>query len=170
VSKSLYGASTPDRLIVLENTSELVLEKIFPPNQSWEESGRIHLHPHQDEQIEVLEGILNVRLAGEERTYVAGEAFQIVRGIPHLICNRGSKLARARWKVRPPMNSADFVETTYRLSREGKLDNLLQQVVIDWAYREVFIPADPPRWVQPLIFAPLAMLGKLLGYRAHHRR
>ena len=162
----LQGARLGDRLWILENGSELILEKTYPAKQRWEESEMLHLHPHQDEFFEIVEGMLSVRVAGEERTYVTGETFEIPRGIPHLMCNLSTKPVHTRWRVQPAMNTAVFFETTYALSNKGKMDNLLQRAVISWAYRDIFKPLSPPLWVQPLIFAPLAMIGRLLGYKA----
>ncbi len=164
----LQGAAPDDRLWILENGSELVMEKTYPANQRWEDSGMAHLHPHQDEHFDVLEGMLSVRVADEERTYVAGETFTIPRGVPHLMCNLSRKPVRTLWKVRPAMNTAVFFETVYTLSKEGQMDNLLQQAVIAWAYRDIFKPLSPPLWVQPLIFAPLALIGRSLGYKARY--
>lgn len=166
---TLHGATSDDQLRILEIGSELVVEKIYPSKQRWEECERLHLHPHQDECFEILEGMLSVRLVDEERTYVAGEAFKISRGIPHRMCNLSRKPAGIRWKVQPAMNTAVFLETTYGLSRDGKMQDLLQQAVIAWAFRDVFKPLSPPLWVQPLIFWPLAMVGRLLGYKAQYR-
>jgi hypothetical protein len=162
----LQGATTDDQLRILENGSDLVMERTFPANQRWEGSGRPHLHPHQDEFYEILEGILSVWVAGEERTYVTGESFEIPRGTPHLMCNQSRKPVRSRWEVRPAMNTGDYIETVHELSKMGNMDNLLQRAVIVWAYRDIFKPLSPPLWVQPLIFAPLSLIGRSLGYKA----
>lgn len=164
--KTLQGTSPDDQLRILENGSELIMEKTCPPNQRWQECGQLHLHPYQDETFEIIEGMLSVRVAGEERTYVAGESFKIARGTPHLMCNLSNKVVRARWRVQPTMKTTEFLETVYGLGREGKMDNLFQQAVIAWAYRDVYKPLRPPLWAQSLIVAPLALLGRLLGYQA----
>lgn len=163
---TLLGAKPDDWLLILENGSELVLERTYPPNQRWDECGKVHLHPNQDETLDILEGMLSVRVADEERTYVAGETFKIARGTPHLMCNQSRNVVRTRWRVQPAMNTAEFFETVYGLSRKGMMDNLLQQAVIAWAYKDVFKPLRPPIWIQPFIFAPLALIGRLLGYKA----
>ncbi len=164
----LQGATPNDQLRILENGSELVMEKTYPAYQRWEQNGMLHLHPHQDEYFEVLEGMLSVKVAGEERTYVAGETFKISRGVPHMMCNLSRKPARTLWRVQPALNTAIFLETTYGMSKLRKMDSLLQQAVIAWAYREIYRPLNPPLWVQPLIFAPLALIGRLLGYKARY--
>ncbi len=41
-----------------------------------------HFHPHQDEHFEVLEGAVRAVVAGQERRYGAGEAFDIPAAHP----------------------------------------------------------------------------------------
>lgn len=159
-------ATPDDQLRILENGSDLVVEKTCPPKQRWAQCERLHLHPHQDEHFEILAGMLSARVAGEERTYVVGEAFKISRGVPHRVCNQGRKPARIRWKVRPAMDTAVFLKAVYGLSTDGRIQGLLQQAVIAWAFRDIYKSLSPPLWVQPLIIAPLAMVGRLLGYKA----
>jgi hypothetical protein len=165
---TLHGATPDDQLRILEIGHELVMEGIYLANQRWEECGRPHLHPCQDEYFEILEGMLSVRVANEERTYVAGETFKFLKGTPHRMCNLSRKPAHIRWKVRPAMNTAIFLETAYQLNREGMMDSLLQQAVIAWAYRDIYKPLSHPLWIQPLVFAPLALVGRLLGYKARY--
>lgn len=165
MQKNFQGSSPDDQLIILEFEPELVMEKTYPANQRWEECGIPHLHPKQDEHFEILAGMLSVRVRDDERTYVTGESFTISRGIPHLVCNRGSKPVRTRWKVFPALNAAAFYENTYRLSKEGKLDNLLHRAVISWEYRDIFQPLSPPLWLQPFLLAPLAIIGRWMGIK-----
>lgn len=163
----LQGAVPDDRLTILENESELVMERTYPAKQDW---NRVlpHLHPHQDELFEVYEGMLSVRVNGIERTYVAGETFRIPRGTPHLVCNQSSKPVRVNWKVRPAMNTIDLFKITYGLRHSRRMRGYLQRAVISWAYRDIFKPLHPPLWIQPLIFAPLAFIGRSLGYQARY--
>jgi hypothetical protein len=64
-----------------------------------------------------------------------------------------------------------FLETMYGLAEEGKTDGqgrpgLLRMAVIGRAHLEDFALARPPYWVQKVLFAVLAPLGRLRGYRA----
>ena len=70
-----------------------------------------HFHPHQDEHFEVLEGAVRAVVDGEERHYVAGEAFDIPARTPHRMAGDGS--ARVHWAVRPALRTADLFERTY---------------------------------------------------------
>jgi quercetin dioxygenase-like cupin family protein len=70
-----------------------------------------HFHPRQDEYFEVLEGAVRAVVGGEERRYVAGEAFDIPAGTPHKMAGDGP--ARLHWEVRPALRTAEFFERAY---------------------------------------------------------
>jgi quercetin dioxygenase-like cupin family protein len=70
-----------------------------------------HFHPRQDEHFEVLEGAVKAVVAGEERRYVSGEAFDIPAHTPHQMAGDGP--AKVRWEVRPALRTAEFFERAY---------------------------------------------------------
>jgi quercetin dioxygenase-like cupin family protein len=70
-----------------------------------------HLHPHQDEHFEVLEGRVRVEVEGTELRYRAGEAFEILAGTRHRMAADGP--AKVRWQVRPALRTAEFFERLY---------------------------------------------------------
>src|SRR5437763_16493922 len=72
---------------------------------------RNHFHPRQDEHFEVLEGAVRAVVDGEERRYVAGEAFDIAAPVPHQMAGDGP--ARVHWEVRPALRTAEFFERAY---------------------------------------------------------
>jgi quercetin dioxygenase-like cupin family protein len=74
----------------------------FPPR---------HYHPSQDEHFEVLEGTVRTIVEGEERSYDAGETFDIPAGTVHQLA--ADPPARLKWEVRPSLRTAEFFETVY---------------------------------------------------------
>jgi hypothetical protein len=63
-----------------------------------------------------------------------------------------------------------FFETFFGLAKDGKtnskgLPNLLSMAVILREYRDEVQLARPPAFLQAAVFAPLALLGRGLGYR-----
>lgn len=73
--------------------------------------------------------------------------------------------------IRPALNTETFFETIYGLSRYGKVDEngvppLLQTAIICRTY-ENYLPS-PPIWLQKALFAVLAPVGRLMGYRASY--
>jgi quercetin dioxygenase-like cupin family protein len=67
-----------------------------------------HLHPRQQERFEVLEGTIWAIVDGDERTYQAGDSFEVPAGTPHQMGAQGS--SRVRWEVRPALRTAEFFE------------------------------------------------------------
>ena len=55
--------------------------------------GNEHLHPGQEERIEILAGTLRCRIGGRDRTACAGEAIAIPPGVPHTLWNDSAEEA-----------------------------------------------------------------------------
>jgi mannose-6-phosphate isomerase-like protein (cupin superfamily) len=70
-----------------------------------------HLHPHQAERFEVLEGTVRAIIAGTEHRFEPGETFEVPAGTPHQMT--GETPARVNWQVRPPLRTAEFFERLY---------------------------------------------------------
>jgi mannose-6-phosphate isomerase-like protein (cupin superfamily) len=70
-----------------------------------------HYHPRQDEHFEVREGAVRTVIDGQERRYVAGDAFDVPAGTPHQMAGDGA--ARVHWEVRPALKTAEFFERAY---------------------------------------------------------
>jgi len=135
-----------------------------------------HYHPFQDENFEVLSGMVSVILKGRERTYVTGEKFEFPRNVPHKFCGAaGSEEARIIWQIRPALDSETFIETTYGLASDGKtkdtgLPNLFQMAVIFQTFNKELHLMKPHLIVQKIAIAILAPIGRLLGYRARYEK
>ena len=69
-----------------------------------------HVHPRQEERIEVVYGTLRFRLGGEEQELGAGQALVLPPGVPHTLWNVGEGQARCLFDVRPALKTeAAFV-------------------------------------------------------------
>jgi quercetin dioxygenase-like cupin family protein len=71
----------------------------------------LHFHPSQSERFEVLEGTVRTVIDGAERSYEAGEAFEVPAGTVHQMA--ADPPARIRWQVRPALRTPEFFETLY---------------------------------------------------------
>jgi quercetin dioxygenase-like cupin family protein len=145
--ESVYTKPTPSR----------------PPN---------HYHPGQEERFEILAGELRALIGGEGKTLREGEILLIPPGTPHTMWAEAEGV-RVNWQTQPALETETFFETISGLSRDAKTGekgtpNLLQAAVIAQAYSDEFRLASPPWPVQRIIFAVLAPLGRLLGYRASY--
>lgn len=70
-----------------------------------------HLHPHQAERFEVLEGSIRAVIAGVERRYGPGERFDVPEATPHQMA--AEEPSRVRWEVLPALRTAEFFEGLY---------------------------------------------------------
>jgi quercetin dioxygenase-like cupin family protein len=162
-----------ERMVFLRTAEEtggelLEMEVRYNPAQSWDDVP-YHRHPRQEEQFTVLDGMLTVEIAGERRTYVAGEAFAVPRGAEHAMRNLGTQPARVRWEVRPALRTQQFFETSFGLADEGTLYHPLQFALLAREYGDVFQLTRLPALTRVLL--PLfALIGRLAGYRARYAR
>ena len=79
------------------------------------------------------------------------------------------------WQVRPAMKTQAFLETMWGLGTDEEtntngLPNILQLAVILREYSDEFRASSPPYPIQRILFAILAPIGRLLGYRARYAR
>jgi hypothetical protein len=150
----LENPATGERLVFLQTAAEtggelLEYELEFVPSGF---AVRDHLHPHQEERHEVLDGSLGIVTDG-----YATQQTPI----------------RARFASRPALDSEVLLETLFGLARDGKVGKSgnpspLQLAVIFDEFAELGRPAKPPPTIQKLLFAPLAKLGRARGYRARY--
>jgi hypothetical protein len=80
---------------------------------------------------------------------------------------------RARFALRPALETEALLETLFGLARDGKVGkrgepNLLRLAVISREFSELGRPTRPSPGVQRVLLAPLAAVGRLLGYRARY--
>jgi quercetin dioxygenase-like cupin family protein len=171
--EEVYNPRQQDRIIFRQTAREtgeqlLQLEIFASPNAA---APPEHVHPRQEERFETVSGVLRGRVGGEERTLRAGESMVVSPGTPHTWWIDGEEDARVLVEFRPALNTEAFFETMYGLARDGKLDEngippLLQTAIICRAY-ENYLPR-PPVALQKVLFAVLAPVGELMGYRASY--
>jgi quercetin dioxygenase-like cupin family protein len=161
-----------ERLIFRKTAAEtdgelLEMEATYNPNSP---RPPLHYHPYQEEQFEVLSGTFRVRINQTENVYETGDSFTVPANTPHWMHNVSEEEGRLRWQIRPAMKSQDFFATMWGLAAEGKTNedgvpNFLQLAVILREYRHEFRASRPPYALQRVLFALLAPIGRLLGYK-----
>lgn len=132
---------------------------------------REHLHPRQSERHEVLAGRLELNMEAGERVLEPGEAVVVPAGTPHRLFPVDDGVVHAVFELRPALRAGALLETFFDLAREGKVDRkgnpgLLQLALIAREFEDEGYPTRPPLPIQRALFAPLAALARLLGYRA----
>ena len=136
--------------------------------------GRVdHVHPRQEERIDVRSGRLGVRIDGDEWTATPRTRFAVLPGTPHTVWNDGDGTVHAVIEIRPALSIEAFFETTFGLARDGEtlrwgLPTPLQAAVLADAFRKEFAVGGVPIPVQRRLTAALAPLGRRFGYRARY--
>jgi uncharacterized cupin superfamily protein len=136
-----------------------------------------HYHPTIDERFTVLEGEIHYMKNGKEGVLRAGESADMPRGTPHDFWNAGDEIARVIVEIRPGARFEEMTYTLFGLAWDGKTNkkgmaNPLQMAVIAQEFDDVVVFLNPPPWIQRFLFAVMAPLGRLMGYKAsypHHR-
>ena len=136
-------------------------------------TARDHLHPHQEERHEVLDGQLGMVVAGRERRLGAGDVEVVPPGTPHRLFPLGDGRLRARFALRPARETEALLETLFGLAGAGKVGkrgepNPLRLAVIFREFAELGRPTRPSPSVQRALLSPLAVVGHALGYRARY--
>jgi quercetin dioxygenase-like cupin family protein len=128
-----------------------------------------HVHPHQTERFEVLEGLLGLRVGDKELEAGPGDIAVVAPGTPHRFWNAGEDEARFLCEVRPALKFESLIETMFTLAAEGKtnrkgMPNPLRLAVIAKAHFDTVRLPFPPAVLQRAALAVAAPLGKALGY------
>ncbi len=139
-----------------------------------------HIHPKIVETFTVLSGRLSARIAGKTTVLEPGQSATVPAGVAHDWWN-ASKTENAEVLVAveaaPGFENADssrfelLIGMLFGLANDGKVDRKgrpspLQGAVIAQEFADVIVFTNPPPAVQRVLFAVLAPLGRLLGYRA----
>ncbi|MFB6178236.1 MAG: cupin domain-containing protein [Halorientalis sp.] len=130
-----------------------------------------HVHPEQDEYLEVVSGTLGVRHEGDTRTLTAGERVVIPAGDQHRFWNAGDDELHLRGGVDPGLRTESFMRITYGLARDGApvtgsgmLLNPLRLAVILDEYDDMLFLSALPLWLQLFGIRTIAPFGRLAGY------
>jgi quercetin dioxygenase-like cupin family protein len=96
-----------DRVIVLKSAEETAGEFFRCEYIAREISAapRDHIHTHQEERLEVIEGVVRCRVAGTEHLLERGRVMVIPAGTPHAVWNEDRNGSRSISEYRPAMNA-----------------------------------------------------------------
>ena len=133
----------------------------------------VHNRPSQEETFEGRSGVIRAFFDGKEHVYQEGDVFVVPPGRHHQMHNDGEESSTVIWQTRPAMKTEVFFETVWGLAQDGKANRggvagLLQMIVIGQEYREVFRLAGPPDIIQRMLFAIVAPIGKLAGFKGSY--
>lgn len=165
---------TGERAVFVETaehaTGECLRFDLFVRPGGFVPGGNDHIHPHQEEYFHIKAGTVRLRIAGEERRYTIGDEVTVPAGTPHAWWNGGEDELHAVVELRGPSAGRfwPFATSFFALAQAGKTNrkgdpNLLQAAVVLREYGDVLCAA--PLFVQKVLVPPLALLGRLIGYR-----
>ena len=173
IRNTVTGEQFTWRKVAADSDGQLVWgEMVLPPGGFVTAE---HVHPNQEERYEILAGGLTVRVDGQERVVGPGDRVVVPAGRPHVWWNAGREEVRFRCEVTPALQFETFIETLFGLASDGKtnakgMPNPLQVAVLLRAYQKEVRLARPAPAVQSLLFGPLAVVGRLMGYRSSYPR
>lgn len=135
-----------------------------------------HVHPSEEEFIEVLSGEYGVAFEGTDHILAAGDEITVPMNTAHRHWNPTDQPIRVAHEHHPAARKSEAIfETLYALAQADRTDekgipNLLQFAVINKAYPGHVYRTDLPISVQKLLFTLLAPIGRLAGYEATYTR
>ncbi len=100
--------------------AELVIEALMAPGAFLPP----HVHIHQEETFEVLEGAGTFRVSGRKVVAGPGETVVVPAGVAHRFRNRSGADVRVRATLRPALRTEDLFERLFRLGSEGRVNRL----------------------------------------------
>ncbi len=127
-----------------------------------------HVHRHQVEEYEVLEGQLDVVIDGAWRTLGAGQEASVPIGALHTFRNSSGNVVRVRNRHRPAMQFEEFIERTCTTlnaaritrKRDPRVPLYLSMIMLE--YEETLAPG---RLRERLAMPVLARIARLLPDR-----
>lgn len=134
-----------------------------------------HLHPHQEEVIEVLMGDYAVEIEGTTHHLSEGDEINVSKHTPHRHWNPSAKPVRVAHEHHPALDSASHARVMWALAQDGRTNekgvpNILQFAVINRAYPGIAYSTAVPIPIQKAMFAILAPIGRVAGYQAEYSR
>lgn len=121
MAKLLVHPESGDRLVILTSAQDSAGEsfrfEILSEAVDDVDTPEDHVHPLQEERIEVLAGALRCRVAGREQELRQGAVLTIPPGTPHAIWNAARGATRTRGEFRPALDMQERFEASFRTVR-----------------------------------------------------
>lgn len=155
-----------------ENTDgrSLEMEWFLAPRSS---GTPIHIHPAASESYRILEGELDLYVAGKWTRLAVGQETTVQAGVPHTFKNSSESVTRVYNTHAPAMNFGEYFESIHLVVKSGKvrsdrmsLRGILYLSMIMTNYNNEIQSVRPPQIVMKL----MARFARFLGYRVPGRR
>lgn len=132
-----------------------------------------HVHPSIDERFTVLRGKVGFCIDGREAIAKPGHEIHVPAGVVHDWWNAGDEEAHIVVEVQPAARFEAMILNLFGLAQDGKTDKkgmpfLLQLALLAREFEDVVQFTSIPRPVQRVLFALLAPIARLRGYRGRY--
>jgi mannose-6-phosphate isomerase-like protein (cupin superfamily) len=128
----------------------------------------VHIHPEAIETYEVLQGQLDVYVAGDWRTLRVGESISVDKAVPHTFRNASDETTRVYNTHQPAMQFDRYFARLHKLVNSGvvKSDKMTLKALLHLSILMTSYPGEI-RSVQPpyAVMRVFASVGRLLGYQ-----
>lgn len=130
----------------LDGVTWNILGQVYVPKQitdesiSWHATFPVetfvppHIHPHQDEYLFVLDGRIDLLLAGKKTSAGAGDLVRLPRGIPHGFFNNSGEPVRALFWATPAGKLLGLYRRIHNMSSPAEV------VAVARDYDVIFLP------------------------------
>jgi mannose-6-phosphate isomerase-like protein (cupin superfamily) len=127
-----------------------------------------HVHPHQEERFEVLEGRMRFRMGLKTIEAGPGDVVTVPAGKIHKFANADDTTAVVNVQVTPALEMERLLETTAQLAEEGRvlrsgMPRPLELALFVREFKDEVRGPGSPGALQRAALAPLAAIARLRG-------
>lgn len=165
MDNTITNQATGETITFLESTPDVLrFEDSLPADHSGVPA---HLHTRQQETFTVLSGTFHAVIDGQAYTLAAGERLTIPAGVPHRFHTQGSEAVKLLVELQPALD----YEAMFRGLAQAAAQNRIVPLQIAAMRQELdlgFYLGGPPRRLQDVLFAAMAVVARRLGYRTQY--
>lgn len=133
-----------------------------------------HIHTEFDEVVEIENGQVNLKYAGEEKVLKPGESFLIKKGVPHKFWNTTNETIRVKGSMSFPEKFAFTLSQVYGYLDENpnfaQSKSMIFQITMMQRVGFDSYIAGPPVFMQKLIGFLSTPLSRLAGLKTYYSK
>jgi mannose-6-phosphate isomerase-like protein (cupin superfamily) len=126
-----------------------------------------HRHPGTEEHLQVLEGVVTIRVDGTDHRVGAGASVRIPSGVSHSIRNESDRFALVRGRFEPAAHMDTYVVQIHRAGGFGRVGRF-RMAALATRFRDQYSPGWPPIWLSRAATLLLAPTARLAGMPTHY--
>ncbi len=126
-----------------------------------------HRHPGAEERVQVLEGVVTIRVDGTDHTVTAGESVRIPSGVSHSIRNESDRFALVRGRFEPAAHMDTWFVQVHRAGGSGRVGTI-RMAALATRFRDQYAPGAPPLWLSRAATLLIAPAARAAGMPTHY--